>query len=406
MALASARAVDVGVIRWAVSRAYVARRLSMRLGRADAPGRGTGIRRAWRTAPLLLLMVSMAQAAVLPEDRVDAMYHYYDGGGTKVDGPALLVRKGFADTASVYASYYADSISGASIDVMTTASPYKETRQERGVGVDYLYRNTTMNLSYTTSDERDYLANTLGLNIAHEVFDGLTTVSLGYTAGRDEVGKTDTAFKEDINRYQYRLGLSQIFTRTFLVNFEYEGILEEGYLNSPYRAARLQGLLVPERYPGTRNSYAFAMRALKGLVTDDERLGSSVLLGYRYFWDTWDIRASTIETGYQRYFGSRWLGEIHYRHYNQTAASFYGDNFLTQMNYMARDKELSTFKSHAIGTKLTYTFQNHPAFVNKSTFNVTYDFIKFEYDDFTDTRTQAPYAFNANVVQLFLSVWY
>lgn len=378
----------------------------MRLGWDDVAGRGADARRDRWTTPAFLLVMAVAQAAVLPEDRVDAMYHYYDGGGTKVDGPALLVRKGFADTASVYASYYADSISGASIDVMTTASPYKETRQERGVGVDYLHRNTTMNLSYTTSEERDYRANTLGVNVAHEVFDGLTTLTLGYTAGKDEVGKTDTAFKEDINRYQYRLGLSQVFTRTFLMNFEYEGILDEGYLNSPYRAARLQGLLVPERYPGTRDSYAFAVRALKGLMTAGDRLDSSVQLGYRYFWDTWDIRASTVETGYQRYFGSRWLGEIHYRYYNQTAASFYGDNFLTQMNYMARDKELSTFKSHAVGTKLTYTFQNHPAFVNKSTFNVAYDHVRFEYDDFTDTRTQAPYAFNANVVQLFLSVWF
>lgn len=355
---------------------------------------------------VLLLAMSMAQAAVLPEDRADVMYHYYDGGGTKVDGPALLVRKEFADTASVYASYYADSISGASIDVVTTASPYKETRQERGVGVDYLRHNTTMNLSYTTSEERDYLANTLGVNVAHELLDGLTTVTLGYTAGKDEVGKTGTDFKEDIDRYQYRLGLSQVFTRTFHMNFEYEGILESGYLNSPYRAARLQGLLVPEHYPGTRDSYAFAVRALKGLMTSDERLGASVQIGYRYFWDTWDIRASTIETGYQRYIGGQWLGEIHYRYYNQTAASFYSDNFETQMNYMARDKELSTFNSHTVGGKLTYALQKHPSFVNKSTFNVAYDFMKFEYDDFTDVRTQTPYAFNANVVQLFLSVWY
>jgi hypothetical protein len=385
---------------------YLARRLLARLGRDNVAGYGANVHGVWRMASVLLLAMPMAQAAVLPEDRMDAMYHYYDGGGTKVDGPALLVRKEFADTASVYASYYADSISGASIDVVTTASPYKETRQEHSVGVDYLHGNTTMNLSYTESDEPDYLADTVSINVVHEVFDGLTTVSLGYTAGSDEVGKNGTDFREDLNRYQYRLGLSQVFTRTFLVNFEYEGILENGYLNSPYRAARLQGLLVPEQYPGTRDSYAFAVRALKGLTTPDDRLGSSVQLGYRYFWDTWDIRASTIETGYQRYFGGRWLGEIHYRYYSQTAASFYSDNFETQMNYMARDKELSTFNSHTVGGKLTYTFQKHPSFVNKSTFNVAYDYLKFEYDDFTDARTQTPYAFSVNVVQLFLSVWY
>jgi hypothetical protein len=274
------------------------------------------------------------------------------------------------------------------------------------VGVDYLHHNTLMNLSYTASEERDYVANALGINIAHEVFDGLTTVTLGYTAGKDEVGKTGTSFRQDIDRYHYRLGLAQVFTKTFLVNLEYEGILENGYLNSPYRAARLQGLLVPERYPGTRDSYAFAARAIKGLTADDGRLVASLQLGYRYFWDTWDIRASTVETAYQRYIDSRWLGEIHYRYYRQTAASFYADDFPVPMTYMARDKELSTFRSHAIGGKLSYALQEHPAFVRRSTLNVALDHLIFDYDDFTDTRTQVPYGFSANVVQLFLSVWY
>ena len=394
MAPVSVRVADVGVIR------------PVRLRERLLTYRGAIGGRAWWLAPVLWLALSPAQAVVLPEDRGDAMYHYYDGGGTKVDGPALLVRKELADTVSVYGSYYADSISGASIDVTTTASPYKETRQERGVGVDYLHRNTIMGLSYTTSEERDYRANTLGVNVAHDVFDGLTTVTLGYTAGKDEVGKTGTDFKRDVNRYQYRLGLSQVFTKTFIMNLDYEGIIEDGYLQSPYRAARLQGLLVPERYPGTRDSYAIAVRALKGLTTADDKLSSSIRFEYRYFSDTWDIRASAVEAGYQRYFDSRWLGEIHYRYYHQTAASFYSDNFLTQMNYMARDKELATFKSHSVGAKATYRLFERRYGMNRASLSLEYDFMRFNYDNFTDTRNGQLYAFNANVLQLWLSAWY
>ena len=55
----------------------------------------------WSTGGLL--------AAVLPEDRADVMYHSYDGGGVEVNGPAVLVRKGFRQNFSLSASYYQDS---------------------------------------------------------------------------------------------------------------------------------------------------------------------------------------------------------------------------------------------------------------------------------------------------------
>src|SRR4051812_13494013 len=54
-----------------------------------------------------------AYAVDLPEDRADAMYHFYDGGGTRADGPALLIRKKVADRLSISGSYFIDSVSNA-----------------------------------------------------------------------------------------------------------------------------------------------------------------------------------------------------------------------------------------------------------------------------------------------------
>jgi hypothetical protein len=76
-------------------------------------------------------------AAVLPEDRFDALYHSYDGGGVKINGPSLMARKRIGDSSSVSANYYVDSITSASIDVVTSASRYHEKRTERSLGVDY-----------------------------------------------------------------------------------------------------------------------------------------------------------------------------------------------------------------------------------------------------------------------------
>ena len=69
---------------------------------------------------LLLSGTWQAGAAVLPEDRADFMYHGYDGDGLNVGGPSVLVRKSIADKVSVWGNYYIDSVTSASIDVVTT----------------------------------------------------------------------------------------------------------------------------------------------------------------------------------------------------------------------------------------------------------------------------------------------
>jgi hypothetical protein len=343
---------------------------------------------------------------VLPEDRADLLYHYDNGGGTTVAGPALLVRKSIGESVSAYASYYVDNVSCASVDVLTTASPFKEKREEYGGGVDYRYRNTTLGLSALRSNEPDYTANTLGATVAHEVLDGLTTFSLGYSVGRDDVGKAHTDFADHVNRYQYKLGVSQVVTKSLLMNLNYEVILEDGYLHSPYRAARLSGLSVPEVYPRTRDGYAVALSLVKGLGSNDGQLDASAHLRYRYFWDNWSIRAHTVDLGYGSRLGDRWQVEPHYRYYKQSAASFYADEFTTQMVFMARDRELSDFSSNALGAKASYQLFNRRFNFNRATLNFAYDFIRYDYNNFTDVRTGRLYAYKANVFQLFLSGWF
>jgi len=364
--------------------------------------RASRLYRAGAISLLMCLLAVHSHATVLPDERADGMYHYYDGGGVRVAGPALLVQKNVTNNVAVSGSYYADAVSCASIDVVTTASPFKEKRTEYGAGVDYLYNDSLMSLSVSKSDEPDYIADTLIMNYSQDVFGGMTTISMGYSRGKDTVLENNNpSFSDYVNRYQYRLGASQILTPTLRVSLDYEAITDEGYLNSPYRSARVAGAAVPEQYPRTRNTQAVAFRAFKYLLPD-----SSILFEYRYFWDTWDIGANTAEISYSTYIGKPWLAELRYRYYSQNNASFYSDDFTQTQNYMARDKELSTFKSHTVGGKLTYTFQTHPSFVTKSTLNVGYDHIMFKYDDFTDVRTGDLYSFDANVARLFLSVWF
>ena len=361
---------------------------------------------------ILFAGVPAARAVTLPEDRADLMYHYYDGGGVTVSGPAMLVRKSVGDNVSVSGRYYVDTISSASVDVVTTASPYRDKREELSVGVDLLHGNSLASVSMISSKERDYQADTLGLNVTHDLFGGLTTLDFGFSNGKDTVGKVNETFQMDINRYNFRLGLTQVLSRSLLVGISFEDIAEDGYLNNPYRYARFGNSIMssvpyPETYPGARDSQAVALRAVQGFSTASRPLGMSARMDYRYYRDTWDVRANTLGFTLQRYFGDRWIGEARYRYYQQSAASFYSDYFTEVMTYMARDKELSTFHSHSLGVRFSWMLSKQQLlFFNKASLNFAHDYVYFDYQDFTDIRTGQPYSFGANILQLYISGWY
>ncbi len=350
----------------------------------------------------------MARAEVLSEDRSEGMYHRYDGGGVTVQGPALLVRKEFRNKLSTALVYYRDSISAASPDLhIAGASPYEDARDEIGVSAEYLYENALLNTSYTYSDESDYRANTLSFGSLFEVFGGLTKLSMGFSRGWDRVRENgNPLFDEDADHYNYTLGWNQVLTKDLVLDVNYEGIADKGYLHSPYRKALLQGVAVDERYPSTRTSNAVSLSAIK--YWDH---GASSYIKYRFYTDTWDITGHTAEIGYSQYLGSKWLADLYVRHYRQSGASFYANNFDSEQNYMARDKELSDFTSNAIGAKLSYKLFDRYKLLDAGTLNLAYDLMRFDYDDYTKRNPvtdadQDNYSFNAYTLQAFFAVRY
>lgn len=343
-----------------------------------------------------VLATGTAGAATLPEDKAEAMVHAYDGGGVRASGPALLVRKSLADRVSLSASYYLDAVSNASIDVVTTASPFKEKRNAYTVGVDYLVRDSILSLSAETSKEPDYKADGVTLGVSQEVFGGMTTVSLGYTRASDKVGKKDEGFFDYARHWQYRLGVAQILTPRLLANLNFEAVSDDGYLGNPYRAARVFGAAVPERNPRTRSS-----RAVKFSVIGDLGARNSARAEYRYFWDTWAIKAHTAEFGYSRYFGDAWLADATLRYYTQSKALFYYDNAPSETLYVSRNRQLGTYNSIGLGAKLSYTLKRVPGQYELKA-NGGYELVRFKFKDFTD-RSGNLYTYDANVLQLFLS---
>lgn len=367
---------------------------------------------------LVLTLLSIgAQAAVLPADRADVMYHKYDGGGMTIDGPSVLVRKAVSDSVSLSANYYVDQVSSASIDVVTTASPYTEERTEYTVSGDYLLNKTILSLGMTTSSENDYDATTYFLGISQDFFGDLSTLALSYSYGADDVGmSTDPTFDEKIRRQNYQFSWTQVMTKNLIMNFNYNIITDEGFLNNPYRSVRYRTesgyAYEPELYPQTHTSHAFAVRGRYYLP-----IRAAFLFDYRRFNDTWDISGYNIEFGYIQTFLEHWTAEARVRYYKQNEAEFYSDLFERpgEFTYRARDKELSDFTDTTFGLGISYEFKPHWAgnWVEKASANLMVDFINFDYNNFRDLRvegrepgTEPLYSFDATVTRIFLSVWF
>jgi hypothetical protein len=361
---------------------------------------------------------SQVQAAVLPEDRADALYHSYDGGGVEINGPSILIRKSIGDSFSASVNHYTDNVTSASIDVLVSASKYTEERDENSIGLDYLRNKTTMSLYLTNSEESDFDAETVSVSISQDMFGDLTTVTMGFSQGDNVVGRNgDDTFSEEADSRSYRLSVSQIFTKSLIMSLALESITDEGYLNNPYRSVRFFDLntatqfsFQPEVYPGTRTSTAVALR---GRYFLEHR--AAINAGVRQFSDSWGIDATTFELGYTWPYRENWIFETSIRYYEQDSADFYSDLFPFQdaQNFLARDKELSTFTTLTLGFGLSYELDNSGwKFFRRGSLNFHLDNIQFEYDDFRDltksgTVGEEPlYSFDANVIRAFASVWF
>lgn len=368
----------------------------------------------------LLLFSAAGSALVLPDDRVDALYHSYDGGGIQVNGPSVLVRKSVVDSVSVTANYYVDSISSASVDVVASgASRYAEERTQLSASVDYLYDSSILSYSFTSSSENDYEAKTSSFAISQEMFGGLTTVAMSYKLGNNDIlNSTNAGFHEKAETKGYRVSLSQVLTKNMLLGAAYEVITDAGYLNNPYRSARYEttGALgyafLPEIYPESRTSNAVGFNVRYFLSHR-----ASISGGYRYYLDSWDIEAHTFDVGYVHTYDEKWLFDFTLRFYSQTRASFYNDLFEVQQTFMARDKELSTFSDQSIGLGASYKLNRDQLVIfEKGSVNLFYTFFSFSYDDFRDIPygqdnnlqggTEPLYKLDANVIRFYLSAWF
>jgi Protein of unknown function (DUF3570) len=388
-------------------------------------------RRSRIAALASVLLVYVAGAAVLPDDRADLFWSNYRGGGMDITGESVLVRKKFTEQFALEGNYFIDKVSGASIDVLSQASVIKDQRNQKSLSADYIHDKTQYVLSYTNSTERDYISNTTHFSLSQDMFGDLTTVSLGFTYSHDKVGENngkanqpDVSWLGHATSRSFEAGLSQIITKNLIAGTTVEVITDQGFLSNPYRSIRyidavpLGYSLGTQVYPNTHTSTAVETRAKYYLP-----YRAALSLSYRYFSDTWGVRANTIELDYTHPISNKWIFEGRLRHYSQNSATFYSDlfPFANSQNFMARDQNLAASTNNTADAKVTWAFAPEGFLIFKrATVSADVSRIQFKYSDFRNIKyfnnTKAEggyppgkeplYAFDAMVYQVYVSMFF
>ena len=305
-----------------------------------------------------LLIVTGAPASV----EVESVVRNYDDSRTHVLSPAVDASGTFnRDTMKVTAGWAADILTSASADVQTFASKgvnsvIADRRTEYSTSFETQIPDGSMSLGYIQSDENDYHSKAYSAGGTREFFQKNTVVAFGFANGHDHVqSSSDITYNHPMENQNYSLSLTQVLSRISIVQFLYDLRVENGWLSSPYRQAKLidptTGKVSPQNevHPLTRNRNALAIKYNRYF----EPMQTSSATTYRLYQDSWGVLSHTLEQRLTREIGRKWNLSLTLRYYTQHQATFYQDyyNSIDSGPFRTGNNTLSSYESYLIGIR-------------------------------------------------------
>jgi hypothetical protein len=365
-----------------------------------------------------LLSVDVAHAGFFDYDSpwdIDAATLYYtEQDRVRIIEPVLQIKKEIDDGEFVTLKLIYDSMSGATPNgavptntTQTFTSPsgektfvtqphelplveFSDTRAAISADWELPHTRTLRgqyNLNY--SQETDYKSLGASAALAFDLNNKLTTLTAAFGANYDqikpregtptELGPTAALFRsseveaeaEDDDDddeggggpgktktgYDALLGLTQVVTRSTLMQFNLSRGQSSGYMTDPYKIVSVVDgttgatqSYVHEKRPDSRTRNTLYWKTVYHLPSD------VVHVAYRYFWDDWDIRSHTLDLTYRLKLGDRMYLEPHYRYYTQTAAKFFTYSIVSGSTpeYASADLRLADFASTTYGLRFAF----------------------------------------------------
>jgi hypothetical protein len=312
-----------------------------------------------RRAAAIALALAWARPGRAEDSFVAKTQVYVDSDHTTVVSPLVAISREAWKGGTLGASYVADVVSSASIDVVSNATKrMSDVRSEITGGLSQKLRSTTLSGSYIYSTENDYQSHNVSLGLAQDLFQRNTTLALGYGLSLNDIGRTgDQAFHRSLMVNSLSASVTQVLDRATVLQGSYSFSYDSGYQASPYRFVRIEApdlsgveFKVPETDPLERLRHALVVGVNRHLFTDSALQGD-----YRIYFDSWGVVAHTVQLRYLVNFHDVTL-RFRERFYYQGAADFFRSHYTIDhlQSFVTVDRELSTFWSNIVGAKVSW----------------------------------------------------
>ncbi len=294
--------------------------------------------------------------------------NYYWERSTRVLAPSVGVNLESPSGVRMGAEYLVDSITSASqaAGVLEDVR-FTEIRHQGAVNAGYEFDLGSAHLdisgNFRVSREPDYLSIGGGIASALSLNERTTVLRVGFTYLHDEIrqlfrngtgerptsmGMSGRSFGESFEALALTLGWEQILSPVVYLQVTYQYGYMNGFLSNAYRRIVVNDALRPENHPNIRRRHTLTGRLAYHL----RATRTSFHLIYRAYLDNWGIGALTPEIRiYQRltsftHIRARW------RHYRQTEADFYEQNYpmdTADDALVTADPKMSAFHSNLVG---------------------------------------------------------
>jgi len=330
------------------------------------------------SAAMLLPPANNACADAAPEQGVVSLkylnYHDSQSGDTyktagmsrdriNVNALSLMVMVPVAGEWSVAMTCTEDSITGASpahhgwgFPADSSSGASGELRYAGDLSVTRYFSKGTLSAGSSYSQESDYISR--GISLSGTLSDGSknTTISLGTAYNSDTVDLNKPAVidskKSESPRskrvFSALFGVTQVMSQNDIMQIIVTWTHGKGYYSDPYKD--------PDVRPDMRRMFTFMTRWNHHFEAPD----GTARLSYRYYTDTFGIRAHTLNVEYVQALPHGWEITPMVRYYSQSAADFYvptgDDPFVAArvdgMQYYSGDQRLSAFGAFSYGVRV------------------------------------------------------
>ena len=275
----------------------------------------------------------------------------------RISAPAVLITAPIAGRWLVEGSYVADAVSGASPayhTVAKSAAKIADRREAVSAGLTRYWPWGTLKVGAAYSTESDYVSRALSAQGSVSSEDKNTTVNFGVGATHDLINPVNKRTVDETKAtYEATAGVAQVLTPVDLAQLSLSFAQGRGYFSDPYK-------LLDER-PRQRGQRVVMARWNHHF----ESMEGTSRLSYRYYTDTWDVKAHTLTLEYAQSFAGGWTLTPQMRFYSQSAARFYRDvnpasparvtvppDYEPGVTELSFDQRLSAFGARTFGLKL------------------------------------------------------